>query len=97
MTITGNKICPNCNRPMIVISGADTQECPYCKIVYHSSQFDIPVLYCPTEKQKNTIAFINKTLNLSLNPLTKNEAYRSIDRYLEPARERVNNVMLCDD
>ena len=62
--------------------------CPNCDIKYNEDgEWIIPKKLLPTEKQKNTILFINNRLNLSLEAITKAQAWQLVHQYFEEAKK----------
>lgn len=69
-------LCPNC-------------KCKYTREGYHSNgKWEIPKkVEKPTEKQVNTILFINNKLQMDLKPITKQQCIRDIGKYFETAKD----------
>ena len=62
--------------------------CKDCKIKYENGKWVIPKhIELPTQKQKNTILFINNKCDLSIKPITKKQCIRDIGKYFEKAKE----------
>lgn len=64
--------------------------CPDCKIKYDESRrndkWDIPEKLLPTEKQKNTILFINNRLHEDFESLTKRQCWEIINQNFDKAK-----------
>lgn len=60
--------------------------CRVCKISYDGNHWIIPKNKLPTEKQKNTILFINNRLNMNLEALTKHQCWLDIGKYFDRAK-----------
>ena len=58
-----------------------------CKISYDGNKWTIPENQLPTEKQKNTILFINNHLNMDLQAITKHQCWLDIGKYFEEAKK----------
>ena len=61
--------------------------CKSCKITYLDGNWKIPEKYNPTEKQKNTLLFINNHLGMDIKPLTKHQCWLDIGKYFEKAKK----------
>lgn len=66
----------------------ETYKCKACKIKYDGRNWKIPDALLPTEKQKNTISFINNHLDMDLSALTKKQCWSDINKYFEKAKKR---------
>lgn len=63
-------------------------QCKNCNISRKKNEWKIPRKYeRPTQKQINTIKFINNTLNLDIEPLLKMQCQREISKYFDKAKE----------
>lgn len=86
--------CPNCGREMntesrhIVYVG---YQCDFCNISYNgyllNNQWSVPCEYAPTEKQKNTLLFINNRLGTDFKPITKNQCWKVINENFDKAKK----------
>lgn len=65
---------------------ADTYTCPVCKIKSKNGKWDIPAKYKPTEKQVNTILFINNRLQTDFESLTKIQCWKTIKENFDKAK-----------
>ena len=65
----------------------DVYFCNDCRIRKVNEEWTIPKKYAPTEKQKNTILFINNRLKMKLEALTKHQCWLDIGRYFEEAKQ----------
>jgi hypothetical protein len=76
--------------------------CGYCEILcsnhknYNDRHYTIPDILKPTEKQTNTIYFINSRLHGGLRPLTKRQCSRDIDKYLKIATDETKTSLTED-
>lgn len=61
--------------------------CKTCHISYNGTDWTIPDDKQPTDKQKNTILFINNRLHTDLEALTKRQCWRDINRYFNKAKQ----------
>lgn len=61
--------------------------CSDCKISFEDDTWNIPNKLLPTEKQKNTILFINNHLSMNLEALTKHQCWLDIGKYFEEAKK----------
>lgn len=62
-------------------------ECKDCNIKLNDNEWKIPKKYeRPTQKQINTIRFINNTLDLDIEPLLKIQCQREISKYFNEAK-----------
>lgn len=68
-------------------------KCSECKIKYndYTEIWNIPKILLPTDKQKNTILFINNKLNLQLPVLTKEQCKKDINKYFNIAKMEYDN------
>lgn len=65
--------------------------CWHCRIKYEEGKWTIPKKYeRPTNKQIKTIKFINNTLNLTEEPILKNQCWKFINKYFEKAKLKAN-------
>lgn len=63
-------------------------KCEDCNIKWKDDEWKIPKKYeRPTQKQINTIRFINNTLNLDIEPLLKIQCQREISKYFNEAKK----------
>ena len=70
--------CPNC-------------KCKYTREDYGEGKWEIPKkVEKPTEKQVNTILFINNKLQMALKPITKQQCIRDIGKHFEAAKAVAN-------
>ena len=69
-------------------SKRDTYICKECKIKKVNDKWTIPKIYQPTEKQKNTILFINGRLRIDLEAITKHQCWIDINKYFGKAKGR---------
>lgn len=79
--------------------------CPDCKIKYNedrrNNKWEIPKKLLPTEKQKNTILFINNRLHKNFESLTKRQCWKIINEYFDKAKRvplshSYDNYDYCD-
>ena len=62
--------------------------CKHCKIKYVNGKWVIPKhIELPTQKQINTILFINNKCGLFLKPITKKQCIRDIGKYFDHAKK----------
>lgn len=61
--------------------------CNCCRIRKVNDVWEIPKKYLPTEKQKNTILFINNHLRMNLEALTKHQCWVDTGKYFEKAKK----------
>ena len=65
----------------------DIYTCKECKIMCDNKEWKIPKKYeRPTEKQLNTVLFINKRLGLTFEPLLKVQCWRFINKFFNKAK-----------
>ena len=79
--------------------------CPDCKIQYNedrkNDKWEIPKKLLPTEKQKNTILFINNRLHKNFESLTKRQCWKIINENFDKAKRgplshSYDNYEYCD-
>ena len=74
--------------------------CPDCKIKYNedrrNDKWEIPKKLLPTEKQKNTILFINNRLHKNFESLTKKQCWKIINENFDKAK-KVSSSHIYDD
>lgn len=83
-------------RQILDLSGtADYDECHYdvdiykcqtCKIINDDGTWEIPQKLQPTQKQVNTLSFINNKLGTDEKPLTKHQCWSFINENFEKAK-----------
>lgn len=82
--------CPNCDKEMNQTSYIVNlkYECPSCGILHNSchNRWLVPDEYKPTEKQKNTLHFINSRLGTYFIPITKRQCSNVIAENFEKAK-----------
>lgn len=61
--------------------------CTSCKIEYQNNKWTIPKSLKPTEKQENTLLFINNRLGTDFTPITKHQYWEVINKYFEKAKK----------
>lgn len=96
--------CPNCGEEMKCECGnghdvnfggtsevLEKHTCSSCKITYDGSNWTIPDDKLPTDKQKNTILFINNRLNMDLKALTKRQCWLDTNQYFDEAKKTVRS------
>lgn len=104
--------CPNCSAAMndlsyMYFSLADWDmdypstlheeyRCTKCFIHYTNGEWEVPVCYAPTEKQKRIINAICFTLHLSFTPVTRRDAWEFIANHIEESNyERQRIAATC--
>lgn len=65
----------------------ETYTCRHCKITNENGTWNISENKQPTEKQKNTILFINSRLGMDLEAVTKRQCWMDTKKYFEKAKE----------
>lgn len=65
----------------------DIYSCKDCRIRKVNDEWKIPEKYAPTEKQQNTILFINNRLSMQIEALTKHQCWLDIGKYFEKAKQ----------
>lgn len=60
--------------------------CSSCKIDYKYNVWIIPKSLQPTEKQENTLLFINNRLKTDFKPITKHQCWEIINKYFNKAK-----------
>lgn len=65
---------------------ADVYKCPACKITNDDGKWKIPQKWQPTQKQVNTLLFINNRLEIDEKPLTKHQCWVFINKNFEKAK-----------
>ena len=60
--------------------------CKACGIVFENDKWCIPDNLLPTERQKNTILYINNHLDMNLEALTKHQCWLAIGKYFDEAK-----------
>lgn len=65
----------------------DEYACKKCNIKNINGKWDIPKRFLPTERQKNTILFINNHLDMYLEAITKHQCWIDIGKYFEKAKK----------
>ena len=72
----------------------DIYTCKECKITCDNKEWKIPNKYeRPTEKQLNTVLFINNRLGFSFTPLLKVQCWRYINTFFDKAKK----IKYCND
>jgi hypothetical protein len=72
--------------------------CKECKIKYVNGEWIVPKnIELPTEKQVNTILFINNKCGLAIKPITKKQCIRDIGKYFDKAKEVADRPYYDDD
>lgn len=61
--------------------------CKFCNISYIDGVWKVPRKFQPSEKQKNTILFINNHLGMDLKSITKHQCWKDIGKYFESAKK----------
>lgn len=64
----------------------EKHRCTSCKIAYKNEKWIIPKGLKPTEKQENTLLFINNRLGTGFKPLTKYQSWKIINKYFDKAK-----------
>ena len=75
----------------------EEHRCPNCKCKYINGKWEVPkMVEKPTEKQINTILFINNKLRCSFEAITKQQCIRDIGKYFDKAKEAANQPKYDD-
>lgn len=64
----------------------DKYYCKECKITYENNKWKVPKALQPTDKQINTILFINNRLRSNFEAITKCQCWAIINQYFEKAK-----------